>query len=101
MGSFQFFSPEGRSKVHSYILEGIGDEKELAWDDDEFVARFSKDQFEDYLWIEGKDRSYFANRIRSILATVPVGEWARGHRAAYPRPWSMERRDCRHDVESE
>jgi hypothetical protein len=76
VGSYQFFSPEGRSKVPAPVLENIVEvKKDLSWVDREFAHRFSKELFEDFLWIDGPDRKYFADRIRSILASSPSGEW--------------------------
>ncbi len=78
MGSYQFFSPEGRSKIHGFILEEIGlVKKELDWEDREFIHRFERGNFEDFMWIAGRDRRYYAQRIRSIIAAEPVGEWSK------------------------
>jgi hypothetical protein len=77
MGSITFNSLDGYSRAHSHIFGEIREIKALSQEDDDVMLSLSTGFFADYLWIAGPDRKAFAERIRSVLATAPEGEWTR------------------------
>jgi hypothetical protein len=76
MGSITFVSQDGFSRVHDHVLNDIRLVKKLALEDDDVILSLNSGFFEDFTWIAGEDRPYFAERLRSVLACNPVGEWS-------------------------
>lgn len=73
-GNVTFNSVDGQSRVHDHVVTEIRGIKDLSAVDDDVILSLCPGFLFSYIWIAGCDRQYFANRIKSVLATEPVGE---------------------------
>lgn len=76
MGSVTFDSQDGSSRVHDHVATDIRFIKSLLPEDEDVILSLGRDFLEDFTWIAGEDRAYFAARLRSVLASDPPGEWS-------------------------